>query len=135
MHFYAATEEEQKMKHRILVVEDHEDTRHILRSLLAYHGFEPVEAFTAEEMLARIDTLKPDLIILDIQLPGMDGCAALEVLRERGIETPVFLFSEHHDLFNKKIRSCRPDGFFPKSKGPIELVESIARRLRPEQTP
>lgn len=122
------------MKYRILVVEDHEDTRHILRALLAYHGFEPLEAFTAEEMLDRIDSLKPDLVVLDIKLPGMDGCEALEVLRKRGVETPVFLFTEHNDIFNKQIRSCRPDGFFPKSRGPIELVEAIAKRLTPAQS-
>ena len=117
------------MGHRILVVDDHEDTREILRAMLTHHGYDVVELGTAEEMLEQIDTLRPDLIILDIKLPGMDGCEALEILRGRGNRVPVFLFSEFYDLFRKRVKACRPDGFYPKSKGPREIIGAIAARL------
>ena len=122
-------------KNRILVVEDHEDTRAILRALLTHHGYEMHETPTAEEMLERLDTIHPDLVILDVRLPGMDGCEALERLRERGYKQPVFLFSEYYDLIAERIKHCAHDGFFPKSKGPLELVGAIGRRLRPPGTP
>lgn len=118
------------MKHRILIVEDHEDTRAILRAVLTHHGYEMVEAHTAEDMFERLEELAPDLIVLDIRLPGIDGCQALTQLREVGFKKPIFMFSEYYDLFSDRIRSCTPDGFFPKSKGPMPLLEGIQQKLR-----
>ena len=117
------------VKPRILVVEDYEDTRAILRALLTHRGYEMYEAATAEEALERIDTIRPDLVVLDVRLPGMDGCEALELMRARGYRQPVFLFSEYYDLLADRIKSCKHDGFFPKSKGPLEMVGAIGRML------
>ena len=64
------------MTHRILVVEDHEENRRILRLLLAKDGYEVVEAVTGEEGIAMAQSLRPDLILMDIQLPGVDGYEA-----------------------------------------------------------
>lgn len=61
------------MKKRILVVEDQDDNRQIIRDLLSAKGYELVEATTGEEGLKLAATGKPDLILMDIQLPGMDG--------------------------------------------------------------
>ena len=121
------------MKYCILIVEDHEDTRAILRALLTYHGYEMHETPTAEEMLERLDAIRPDLVILDVRLPGMNGCDALDLLRERGYTRPVFLFSEYYDLVADRIKTCKHDGFFPKSKGPLELIGAIGRRLKRAQ--
>jgi CheY-like chemotaxis protein len=117
------------MKYRILIVEDHEDTRAILRAILTHHGYEVIEAQTAEEMFERLADIDPDLIVLDIRLPGMDGCEALGKLKNDGFEKPLFMFSEYFDLFSDRIRSCKPDGFFPKSKGPMPLLEGIREKL------
>jgi two-component system cell cycle response regulator DivK len=62
-----------RMSHRILVVEDHEENRHILRLVLAKHRYEVVEAMTGEEGLEKARSDRPDLILMDIQLPGLDG--------------------------------------------------------------
>lgn len=64
------------MSTRILVVEDHEDNRRILRDLLTSAGYEPLEAVTGEEGVALAGTHRPDLILMDIQLPGLDGYEA-----------------------------------------------------------
>ena len=61
------------MSRRVLVVEDHEDNRRILRDLLEHAGYEMIEAVTGEEGLALADSERPDLILMDIQLPGLDG--------------------------------------------------------------
>ena len=61
------------MSKRILVIEDHEDNRRILRDLLTSVGYEPIEAVTGEEGLTLAETHRPELILMDIQLPGMDG--------------------------------------------------------------
>lgn len=122
------------MSKRILVVEDHEDTREIVGALLKHHGYEMIEVTTAEEMLERFESIRPDLVILDVKLPGMDGCEALQKLRERGENVPVFLFSEFYDLFRDRVKSCRPDAFFPKSKGPMEMIRAIDVRLKSSST-
>jgi len=61
------------MTKRILLVEDQEDARRIVRDLLAVSDYELVEATTGEEGLALAERERPDLILMDIQLPGLDG--------------------------------------------------------------
>jgi len=61
------------MSKRVLVIEDQEDNRRIIRDLLASAGYEMIEAVTGEEGLALAETQRPDLILMDIQLPGLDG--------------------------------------------------------------
>ena len=64
------------MSKRILVVEDQEDNRRIVRDLLTSVGYEIVEAVTGEEGVSMAATHAPDLILMDIQLPGLDGYEA-----------------------------------------------------------
>ncbi len=117
------------MGKRILIVDDYEDTRDILRSLLTHHNYEVAEAETAEDMFERLGEVDPDLIVLDVRLPGMNGCEAFQRLRDAGFNKPVFLFSEYFDLYADGIRKCHPDAFFPKSKGPLVLFEGIQQKF------
>ena len=64
------------MTKRILVVEDQEDNRQILRDLLSNAGFEMIEAEDGQQALTQAAKHKPDLILMDIQLPIMDGYEA-----------------------------------------------------------
>ncbi len=65
----------------VVVVEDNVRSRRLVRDLLELQGFVPVEAETAEEGLEAVRRCAPALVLLDIQLPGMDGEAALRALR------------------------------------------------------
>ena len=60
----------------VLVVDDHEDNRRILRDLLRNAGYEVVEATTGEDGVATAKARTPDMILMDIQLPGIDGYEA-----------------------------------------------------------
>lgn len=64
------------MSKRILVVEDHEENRRIVRDLLTSAGYVMIEAVTGEEGIALAESERPDLILMDIQLPGLDGYEA-----------------------------------------------------------
>ena len=63
------------MSKRILVVEDQEDNRQIIRDLLSSTDYEIMEAENGEQALEAVAKQRPDLILMDIQLPGMDGYA------------------------------------------------------------
>jgi two-component system, cell cycle response regulator DivK len=65
----------------ILIVEDNEKNLKLVRDLLQYHGFRTLEAADAETGLELASATTPDLILMDIELPGMDGVSALEHLR------------------------------------------------------
>jgi two-component system cell cycle response regulator DivK len=60
----------------VLVVDDHEDNRRILRDLLRSAGYDVIEATTGEDGVATAQARTPDLILMDIQLPGIDGYEA-----------------------------------------------------------
>ena len=69
------------MSKLILVVEDQEDNRRIMRDLLSSVGYEVIEAVTGEEGVAAAETHRPDLILMDIQLPGLDGYEATRQIK------------------------------------------------------
>ena len=64
------------MRKRVLVVEDHEENRRILRLLLASASIDMIEALTGEDGVTAAERERPDLILMDIQLPGLDGYEA-----------------------------------------------------------
>jgi len=64
------------MSKRVLVIEDNAENRRILRFLLASGQFEMIEAVTGEDGVAAAEKERPDLILMDIQLPGVDGYEA-----------------------------------------------------------
>ncbi len=78
-------------KKLVLIVEDNDKNLKLARDVLQFGGFRTLEATTAEDGIAKAQAERPDLILMDIQLPGMDGIAALKVLRkdERTRSIPI----------------------------------------------
>ena len=70
------------MSDLILLVEDNDKNMKLARDLLQYHGFATIEATNAEDGIALAKERTPKLVLMDIQLPGMDGVSALELLRK-----------------------------------------------------
>ncbi len=77
------------MPRTVLVVDDERDTNDILASLVQAQGFEPIQVFSGEQTLAVIAERQPDLILLDVMLPDMDGFELCDRLK-RSRETNQF---------------------------------------------
>ncbi|MHB8764705.1 MAG: response regulator, partial [Deferrisomatales bacterium] len=83
------------MSRRILVVDDEESILRSLEAVLRDEGHEVVLSETAEAALEAVEAEDPDLVLLDVWLPGMDGIEALEAIRTRHPELPVVIMSGH----------------------------------------
>lgn len=81
----------------ILVVDDQSANRRVVSTLLTREGYRVVSAGSGEEALASYDASKPDLILLDMMMPGMDGFEVMEALKERGLRVPVVFVTAAHD--------------------------------------
>ncbi len=69
------------MAKRILIVDDNENNRLLMSDILQYRGYEIFQAQDGEKAINMARELKPDLILLDIQMPGLDGFAAAKILK------------------------------------------------------
>jgi two-component system, cell cycle response regulator DivK len=123
---------------RVLVVEDHEDNRRILRDLLTSAGFSVLEAVTGEDGVERARAEAPDLILMDIQLPGIDGYEATRRLKGhptlRGI--PVVVVTSYAlSGDDVRAREAGADGYVTKPFSPRALLATVRGFLPPPPPP
>jgi DNA-binding response OmpR family regulator len=116
---------------RILIVEDDPDLATGIEYNLTMDGYEVRIAATGPAALAAVNEWPPDLVLLDLMLPGIDGYQVLKSIRRGGRRVPVIILSakaEEHD----KIRGFRfdADQYVSKPFGVLELLERIASLLR-----
>jgi two-component system, cell cycle response regulator DivK len=116
------------MTKRILVVEDQEDNRRILRDLLSNAGYEMIEAEDGEQALLQAAKSRPDLILMDIQLPVMDGYEATRRLKAdpalAAIPT-IVVTSYALSGDEEKARAAGCDGYVAKPYSPRALLAKI----------
>lgn len=112
------------MGKKILIVEDEQDLREILKTALVGVGFSVIIAKGGEEVLPTIQRERPDLVILDIMLPGVDGMTVLKKIRERGLRVPVIILtnlSADEKIMGGVLRD-EPSYYMVKSDSPIEDI-------------
>jgi DNA-binding response OmpR family regulator len=115
---------------RILVVDDDTSTRTLLRRLLATEGYAVEEAPDGPTALAKIAALAPDLLLLDIMMPGQDGLDVLQGLR-RTSDVPVILLSAKDDEADRVLGfRFGADDYVVKPFSSAELAARIAAVLR-----
>ena len=120
------------MGHKILVVEDHEDNRRIIHDLLAAHGFEVVEAVTGLEGVREAERHHPALILMDIQLPEIDGYEATRRIKSHPDlkHIPIIIFTSYalsgDDL---KAYAAGCDDYVSKPYSPKKLLARIQNFL------
>ena len=85
---------------RVLVIDDDPGVRDYMEALVSRQGYEVTAAADGEEALKNLDAIQPDLITLDVVLPGMDGLQTLEKLKQRLPDVPVVMLSGHGQARN-----------------------------------
>jgi two-component system, NarL family, response regulator NreC len=113
---------------RILLVDDHAVLRSGLRLLLEREeGLEPVgEAGTAEEAVRSLPRLRPDVVVIDIEMPGMGGLDGTALIRERAPEARVLVLSMHDQARDvRRAFDAGADGYLLKSAADEDLVRAI----------
>jgi two-component system cell cycle response regulator DivK len=120
------------MSKRILVVEDQEDNRQILRDLLGNAGFQLIEAEDGEKAITLAGQHKPDLILMDIQLPLLDGYEATRRIKaDPALRTiPIIVITSYAlsgDEEKAKAAGC--DAYVAKPYSPRQLMATIRAHL------
>jgi len=116
------------MKKLILVVEDQEDNRRILRDLLSNAGYDMMEAEDGEQALAAIARRRPDLILMDIQLPLLDGYEATRRIKaDPALKTiPIIVVTSYALSGDEdKARAAGGDDYVAKPFSPRALLAKI----------
>jgi DNA-binding NarL/FixJ family response regulator len=120
---------------RLFLVDDHAIVRAGVRALLAAHdGLEVVgEADSGEEAIARVAAAAPDVVLLDLSLPGMSGIAAARALREAQPGVRLVALSMHEDAeYVQGFLEAGGSGYVPKSSVETQLLDAILAVSRGE---
>lgn len=120
------------MSRRILVVEDNEDNRRIVRDLLLASGYTVLESTTGEEGVATALAERPALILMDIQLPVIDGYEATRRIKAQlGASAPPIIAVTSYALSGDDTKAYEAgcDGYVTKPYSPRQLLASIRQKL------
>jgi two-component system, cell cycle response regulator DivK len=120
------------MSHRILVIEDHVDNREILRDLLTSVGYEIIEAATGHEGVCAAAAQIPDLILMDLHLPGLDGYEATRRIKAHpGLGHIPIIAVTAYALSGDDVKAFQAgcDGYVAKPFDPRTLLAAIRTHL------
>jgi len=115
---------------RLLIADDEPHVRELLRDFLAGQGYEVVTVATGRQVLDTVPTFQPDVILVDMIMPGLSGTDVLDAVRQRGVTVPVILIS------GNRVPTC--EGFFGVLTKPFDLrrladlVAAAAASARPQ---
>jgi len=115
---------------RIIIVDDQPKIRRFMRSTLVADGYEVSEAKTGEEALERIREQRPDLVVLDMNMPGMGGLAACRAIRKDSDTAIVMLTVRNSDEDKVAALDAGADDFVTKPFSTPELMARIRAALR-----
>jgi CheY-like chemotaxis protein len=124
--------EEAKEPPLILVVDDFEDGREMYASYLRFSGYRVDEAADGREALEKAFALLPDIILMDLSLPGIDGWQATRELKQdaRTAKIPIVALTGHAlEAHSRSAREAGCDAFIVKPCMPMDLLNEIKRIL------
>jgi len=113
---------------KILLVDDEEGIQLLYQEEFQDEGYEVVSAFTGEEALEKFKSESPDLVILDIQMPGMNGIEVLRQMKMIAPQLPVILSTAYHE-YKQDLSAWASDEYIVKSPDLQKLKETIRKYL------
>ena len=126
------------MDARILIVEDHPTMREAMRLVLDGHGYTLDEAADGSTALERIRSTRPDLVFLDLHIPGVDGSEVLRAIRDEAAirDVHVIVVTATGEEGKADVLALGADGYVTKPFSPIDLLETVRSALgRPTAPP
>ena len=114
---------------KILLVDDEEGIQLLYREELEEDGYEVHSALTGEDALQKLKVVSPDLVILDIKMPGMSGIEVLRQIKGKNPKMPVILNTGYHE-YQQVIGAWASDDYIVKSADLDDLKAAVRRHLQ-----
>ncbi|MDR4507078.1 MAG: response regulator [Candidatus Brocadiaceae bacterium] len=117
----------------VMVVEDNEKNRKLMRVILKAKGYNVIEAATGEEAISTLQKQKPDIILMDIQLPGIDGMTLAKQIKEdkNTKDIPILAVTAHAMKGDEqKFLDCGCNGYISKPINTRELPDIVEQHIR-----
>jgi two-component system response regulator VicR len=129
---YGEKREEIQMSKKIMVVDDEPDTVDLVKLVLEIEGFEVMTAYSGKECLGKLKEEKPDGVLLDIMMPGMDGWEVFKNIRERYKDLPVAMLTVKNQDIDKMLglHVLKAEDYITKPFGRKELVERVKKMVQ-----
>ena len=118
---------------RVLVVEDNENNMKLICLVLEKHGYEPIQAFTGEEGVDKAIEERPDIILMDIQLPDVSGLEAVERIRMVDDMQEILIIAITSYAMSgdrERMLDVGFEGYFEKPIDPLTIVEDIEKIVK-----
>ena len=114
---------------KVLIVDDEPDTLELVKLVLESGGFETMLAANGMEALAQIDRTKPDLVLLDIMMPDMDGWDVFRRIKEKNSKIPVAILTAKAQNIDKLLglHVLKADDYITKPFGKNELIGKVRK--------
>jgi two-component system cell cycle response regulator DivK len=116
----------------VLIVDDHFDNRAIYRTIFVHLGYEVVEAVDGDEAIAMAGARHPDVILMDMTLPGRDGWSATRALKAAPTTAgiPIIALTAHAtEADREKAMAAGCDAYLPKPAMPRAVADEVARLI------
>ena len=117
-------------QHSILIVDDHQDIREVVRVLLEADAFEVREAANGEEAIRLVQAMAPDLVIMDVMMPGLSGFQTVGKIRDISRIPILFLTARSSDQDKVLAYSAGGDDYLQKPFSEVELLTKVRALLR-----
>lgn len=117
---------------KIMIVDDEENIRLLYSEELKGEGYDVITAASGHKLLDRIEAERPDLVVLDIQMPDYNGLDLLGDIRQKYLDLPVILCTAY-DNYRNDVKSIAADSYVIKSFETAELKKKISHALAASQ--
>ncbi len=131
-HLAQPSDEKEKKQPVILVVDDDEKILKLLQVNLTVDGYQVVSASNGSSALESLSNVKPDLVILDMMMPGMDGLEVLDLIRQQS-DVPVIITTASWDMITSQEEAgLKTDNYVRKPFSISEITERVKITLQPD---